>query len=148
MSGKIDTDIDGYVVEIHGIKGMCYNIGANECGDKAKALEMAGREKNLDYIRANQSSFEEEYIELLDRVENALKKMTGDASDSSDSEADLSEYVARIKHAAAEYDIPTAEKILKTMMQKQWTNEEKEIIRKLEDMINDVDFDALMSFQI
>lgn len=148
MSGKIDTDIDGYVVEIHGIKGMCYNIGASECGDKAKALEMAGREKNLDYIRANQSSFEEEYIELLDRVESALKKMTGDASDSSDSEADLSEYVARIKHAAAEYDIPTAEKILKTMMQKQWTNEEKEIIRKLEDMINDVDFDALMSFQI
>ena len=62
MSGKIDTDIDGYVVEIHGIKGMCYNIGANECGDKAKAFEMAGREKNLDYIRANQSSFEEEYI--------------------------------------------------------------------------------------
>ena len=57
-----------------------------------------------------------------------------------------SEYI--VKHAAAEYDIPTAEKILKTMMQKQWTNEEKEIIRKLEDMINDVDFDALMSFQI
>lgn len=149
MRDKLSADIKEYVIEIHAVKGMCYNIGANACGDAAKELEMAGRNGDTEYILANQTGFEAEFSALLDRIEKA----TAGADKSSEPKAagqefSLAQYVEKIKAATAEYDIPTAEKILNSIKDMPLSHEEAQTVERLEKLIDDVDFDAIEQFEL
>jgi HPt (histidine-containing phosphotransfer) domain-containing protein len=46
-----------YAIIIHGIKGASRNIGAQEIGNKAEALENAARENNINFIQSNNAVF-------------------------------------------------------------------------------------------
>ena len=46
-------NIQLYTVLVHGLKSASINIGAQELGEKALALEMAGEEKDTDFIKNN-----------------------------------------------------------------------------------------------
>ena len=49
-------------------KGACINIGANQCGNLAKALEAAGKHKDEAFIKENLQTFQVEYEKLLQDV--------------------------------------------------------------------------------
>ena len=59
------ADWDNYEVIAHSIKGACRNIGAAALADKAYTLELAGKEKKEDIIKANHDAFLAEYKELV-----------------------------------------------------------------------------------
>lgn len=149
MREKISRDIKEYVIEIHAVKGMCYNIGAEDCGDAAKELEMAGRNNDMAYIMANQSSFEDRFSGLLNDIEKAIadKKQVGETG-AAKWDMSLAQYVEKIKSATAEYDIPTAEKILNSIKDMPLSDEEAQAVQELEKLIDDVDFDAIEQFEL
>ena len=60
----------------------------------------------------------------------------------------LAQYVEKIKSATAEYDIPTAEKILNSIKDMPLSDEEAQAVQKLEKLIDDVDFDAIEQFEL
>lgn len=51
---------EDYVIEVHSLKSAARWIGAMDLGDQAEALEMAGRERNLDKIADNTADLLEE----------------------------------------------------------------------------------------
>lgn len=59
-----DKDHINYTIYVHALKSTSKMIGALELSEKAKALEMAGKENDVEYIMANHT----EVLELFDQV--------------------------------------------------------------------------------
>jgi HPt (histidine-containing phosphotransfer) domain-containing protein len=69
-----DADWSNYEVIVHSIKGACRNIGAEELADKAYKLELAAKEKNIEFIKMNNDRFLEEYKELISIITKEIIK--------------------------------------------------------------------------
>ncbi|MDR0503427.1 MAG: response regulator [Treponema sp.] len=67
-----DADSSGYIAAIHGIKGSCRGICAEELGNQAQALEKAARAGDNEYIRNNNQLFIETALKLITEIENVL----------------------------------------------------------------------------
>ena len=60
-----------YAVYVHGVKSSSLTIGAKEVSEMAKALELAAKDGNIDFVNANHHEFMRKYGELLDNLDNA-----------------------------------------------------------------------------
>lgn len=67
-----NKDLDAYLVQIHALKSTSKSIGAMHMSEHARALEIAAKEKDMDYIRKNHVCVIAEYKELLERVSATL----------------------------------------------------------------------------
>lgn len=65
-------DWDNYIIKTHALKGTSLTIGAEELSEQAKALEMAAREGNTEYIDANTQNVLEEYKVIVEKIREAL----------------------------------------------------------------------------
>ncbi len=80
-------DWTNYTIMIHAVKSSMKAIGADILSEKARLLEMAGKENNIAYIRDNHDEVYEMYQALiLDFMKRAGKEMPSEQS----SEVDLS----------------------------------------------------------
>lgn len=61
-------DWKNYVIFVHALKGASLTIGNRELSEKAKALEMAGREENLSFIHENHEEMLKGYYELTEKI--------------------------------------------------------------------------------
>ena len=58
-------DFEYYRITVHSIKSTSLTIGAVKVYEDAKALEMACKEGNLDFVKQNHELFMEEYRSLI-----------------------------------------------------------------------------------
>ena len=58
-------DFEYYRITVHAVKSTSLTIGAAKISEDAKALEMACKENNLDYVKQNHGLFMQEYSELI-----------------------------------------------------------------------------------
>lgn len=65
-------DFKGYQVNIHALKSTSLTIGAVELSEHAKALEMACKEGNISYVKAEHVNVIKEYSDLLARLKSVL----------------------------------------------------------------------------
>jgi len=70
-----DYDLSDYIITVHGIKGSCRGIFAEDAGNQAEALEKAAKAGNFGYIAANNAAFIEFVSKLVNDIEDALGKM-------------------------------------------------------------------------
>lgn len=143
MSTHIHTDLDNYIIEIHGVKGMCYNIGAKECGDMARKLEMAAREGNVDYVIREQVNFESKFQRLLQRISQTLEK-EGYKVQNREMTTSFSEYLTQMEKAIESFDVPTVEKILRRVKKSEWTDDKKEVLGAIEQKVQEFDLEGMM----
>lgn len=52
-----NDDIENYTIKVHALKSSARLVGAMELGNEAEKLEMAGKERNIDYIRDHNDIF-------------------------------------------------------------------------------------------
>lgn len=58
-------DLEYYRITVHAVKSTSLTIGAIKVYEDAKALEMACKEGNLDFVKQNHEAFMEEYKSLV-----------------------------------------------------------------------------------
>lgn len=58
-------DFENYRIAVHALKSTSLTIGALKVSEVAKALEMACKDGDLDYVKENHQRFIEDYTELL-----------------------------------------------------------------------------------
>lgn len=58
-------DFENYRIAVHALKSTSLTIGAVKISEPAKALEMACKDGDLDYVKENHQRFIEDYTELL-----------------------------------------------------------------------------------
>ena len=64
---------DDYRIVVHSLKSTSLTIGAVHLSEGAKALEMAAKEGDVDYIRLHHKDVLEEYTGLMDRLREILE---------------------------------------------------------------------------
>lgn len=67
-------DLPNYRVVAHAIKSTSLTIGATDLSAKAKALEYAAADGDMEYIRQNNDEMLVMYSEMLDKIRDALQK--------------------------------------------------------------------------
>ena len=68
-----DEDWDNYRTLVHALKSTSLTIGAVHLSGEAKALEMAAKGGDADYIRSHHKVALDEYIELMGRIREILE---------------------------------------------------------------------------
>lgn len=68
-----EEDWDNYRTIVHALKSTSLTIGAAHLSGEAKALEMAAKEGNMDYIRSHHDGVMDEYKELTDHLKEILE---------------------------------------------------------------------------
>ena len=63
-------DIKNYTIYVHALKSTSKMVGALDLSEKARLLEMAGKEGDVDYIKANN----QDVLDLFDQVVAELKE--------------------------------------------------------------------------
>jgi HPt (histidine-containing phosphotransfer) domain-containing protein len=68
LAGFSEADLENYIITVHGLKGASYGIQANVVGDLAKDLEFAGKDGNVEFIKANNQNLIDEANALIGRL--------------------------------------------------------------------------------
>jgi HPt (histidine-containing phosphotransfer) domain-containing protein len=95
------SDLHLYTVHVHGLKTASANIGAEALSEAAKALELAGENGDVEFIKANNSKFLENMESLLSEITNVLsaqEKNLNAGKTSTDAEL-LRRYLVKLKTA-------------------------------------------------
>ena len=69
-----EEDYNGYTIKVHAMKSSARIIGAVETGEKAQKLETAGKNNDIDFIKANHDEFIKEYLSLKELVMPLFEK--------------------------------------------------------------------------
>ena len=64
-------DWKNYTITVHGIKSSMMSIGAVKLSEMAKALELAGKGENYEYILAEHNAMIQEYRRIMDILNNS-----------------------------------------------------------------------------
>jgi HPt (histidine-containing phosphotransfer) domain-containing protein len=67
-----DGDLDNYRITIHSLKSTSLTIGAVALSQAAKALEMACKEGNVDFVRSQHAKCITDYKLVLEKLSNYL----------------------------------------------------------------------------
>ncbi|MDR0314062.1 MAG: Hpt domain-containing protein [Treponema sp.] len=67
--------LPGYVTFVHGLKGSCASIGAEEARKKAYDLEMKSKAGDLDGVLAQNKAFIKEVEQLIKDIQAWLNRM-------------------------------------------------------------------------
>lgn len=75
--GQLDSllaagNLGEYRIQVHALKSTSLMVGAEEVSAKAKELEMAAAEENVNFLNDNHSKVMEMYGELLNKISAAL----------------------------------------------------------------------------
>ena len=74
---------EDYTILVHALKSSARIVGALDLGEEAFAMEMAGKERDLDYIHGNHEKLMEHYREFKEILSDIYEEIP-------DSEADVS----------------------------------------------------------
>ncbi len=74
-------DWANYTIKVHALKSMMQNIGASPLSAKAKALEMAGKKSDIDYITKNHEDMLTEFWRVMRELEESPLVHTEAVSD-------------------------------------------------------------------
>jgi HPt (histidine-containing phosphotransfer) domain-containing protein len=64
-------DFENYRIAVHALKSSSLTIGATKVSEAAKALELACKENNLEFVKQNHGAFVEKYSALLVALKNS-----------------------------------------------------------------------------
>ncbi|MCL2018808.1 MAG: response regulator [Oscillospiraceae bacterium] len=122
--GVFEKDnLKDYETTVHGFKGMSFDIFADETGEKAKALEFAAKDGNLDYIREHNPLFIKTATELIDAVEAALSDIDAKTVKPEKASPDV-EVLARLAAACKVYDMDGVEAAMKELDAYKYTSDD------------------------
>ncbi len=143
---SINADtLSDYAIKIHGAKGSCYGIGANEAGDIAKMLEMAAKAGDLDTCLRKNESFllaTRELIEKLTCLEARVKE--AESNDGRTQEARPDEVrLAALLAAAQAYDIDQMTKLVEELSNVSYTSG-GEVVSQIKESLAAFDYQAII----
>lgn len=117
-------NIDEYRIKVHGIKGASYDIFADEIGDAAKALEMAAKSGDIDYITENNAPFIAAVRKLIDDI-TKMPSMSADADSAKPiREKPDADILSRLLKASEAFDMYGAEAAMREIEQYRYSSDD------------------------
>jgi signal transduction histidine kinase/HPt (histidine-containing phosphotransfer) domain-containing protein/FixJ family two-component response regulator len=110
-------DTKAYAACAHAVKGAGASVGAVKLSSFAKALELAAKNENLNYIKMNHETFMDEFKALLGNIRYVVtpeaKPESGGAAPDTEF---LKERLKKLRDALVEFDIEAADGALSELL--------------------------------
>jgi len=109
-------DAKTYAAAAHAVKGAGASVGAMKLSSFAKALELAAKNENLDYIRDNHETFTDEFKTLLSNIRYVVTPENKPANTVAPDTALIKKRLAELRDALVAFDIETADNTLAMLL--------------------------------
>jgi signal transduction histidine kinase/CheY-like chemotaxis protein/HPt (histidine-containing phosphotransfer) domain-containing protein len=134
-----------YAACAHAVKGAAASIGAAKLSSFAKALELAAKNADIDYVRKNNGVFSDEFGALLKNISYVIAANGKNCGkDKADSIPLICEYVMKLKNALINFDIETADTILTDLQSESWDDETNEALERIATKILICEYDQAL----
>jgi len=132
----IKDDINSFAIEIHGLKSVLTNIGANTLGIFASQLEQAAVDADISYLKNNYPDFKTGLTGLSGDLNEALKPEPTGTAESADStepadKSALAKIISEVKAATEEYDSLLALEIISPCISNSYGTETDDLLNKI-----------------
>ena len=138
-------DWTDYTIKVHALKSSSRQIGAMELGRMAAELEEAGKDKNIDKIKADTGAALDVFRDLLTKLAEFYETGEEEDTDKPLVEKDvLLELLAEMETACDDLDLDTLEEIDNKLKGYSYEETTKEEISRLHKAVADIDTDDCM----
>jgi HPt (histidine-containing phosphotransfer) domain-containing protein len=134
-----DDDIRQYIINVHAMKSALTNIGETGLSAAAFKLEQAGRAGDVKVMIAKTPAFLEALRNVVEKNKPKEEDADGEATD--EDAAYLSQKLADLQAACADYDKRTAKEITSELKQKTWPHQVKELLNTISEYLLHSDFE-------
>ena len=140
-AGLDDETVSPYRVKVHALKNSAALVGATALSDKARALEYAASDADLQFILENHGAFRDEYLSLAQAFKDA--GLGDDEGDAPMDYSTLAEQISRAKNAMDSFDTATLNELTILFTESAYSNDEVgDLVAKLCEAIKNFDRDA------
>jgi DegV family protein with EDD domain len=145
-SGEIKSyyeneDWENYTIKVHALKSSSRLIGCLELGNNAEALEMAGKNNDIDFIRTNHDNLMNEYKTIRDELASEYGGVSDDLPDIPDDV--LADAYGGLMEFAGAGDYELTRMILDSVKEYKLKDEDKEVFDKVNVLLSNLDWDGI-----
>jgi PAS domain S-box-containing protein len=144
MDSHLETSLEDYAVEVHGLKGTCTAICAGRTAELAKRLEFASKEGNWDVVRAGHGELRRQALELTERLRVLLEEWEAyrpEKEKESRAEPER-ELLVRLSAAAGSFNSNETEEALGELERYRY-EKDGDLITWLREQAENFDYDAM-----
>ncbi len=135
-------DWENYTIKVHALKSGSRLVGVLKLGDKAEALEMAGKRSDIDFIMANHKDLMDSYRTIRDDLE----PMMGSDEDLPDIPEDiLEDAYAGLSEFAYSKDYELARMVMDSVREYRLPEEDKDRFDRIQNCLSVMDWDGISS---
>jgi len=99
-----ENTIADYMIEVHGVKGSCYGVGANKEGDMAKELELSAKAGDFAKVSSGNPVFASAVHALIPKIREIIEAAADMGGAGARKAAPDKEALAAILAASREFD--------------------------------------------
>ncbi|MCL2792050.1 MAG: transporter substrate-binding domain-containing protein [Spirochaetaceae bacterium] len=140
-------DIPLYTIHIHALKNAAANIGAIELSNNAKALEMAGKQSDLGYIKTHASQFLTDLELILGYVHDRLltRNKSREGENNSIDTAELKTILIELKTAIEMLDAGMINSAIDALLKLKLTEDVNVAVRSISKHILITEYDEALA---
>ncbi|MDR1203937.1 MAG: response regulator [Peptococcaceae bacterium] len=139
-----ESSLAKYAITVHGVKGSCYGISADEAGKMAEALEVAAKTGDFPRVMAGNNTFIQTAEALLPQFEALLK--SADAVKTAESRNAASapdpELLTQMLEASKDYDIDAMQQVMEQLEQYSYESG-NDLIEWLKEQVTNFGYDQI-----
>jgi PAS domain S-box-containing protein len=149
LAGSFERgDTKAYAACAHAVKGAGASVGATKLSSFAKALELAAKNENLNYIRKNHETFTDEFRTLLGNIKYVVTPEGKPASVAgavtpSDLER-VKDLLIKLRCALTEFDIEAADNTLANLFEERLDAETGDTLERVSNKILICEYDQAL----
>ena len=143
-----DEDYENYTIQVHSLKSTSKLVGAMDISERAKELEKAGNENDVELIKANTEDLLRDFRELGKRLAEVFAEEEDEPSE--EELTDISDDMLKdayntLSQFAAMMDYEDAVFVLNELQQYRVPEEEKERLERIHEAVERLDWEMVSS---
>ena len=143
-----NEDWKNYTIEVHALKSSSRQIGCNDLADAAMALEKAGNDNDISYIKEHNKDAMDKLIALKEALKDYCEEETVAVSDKDKKNIDSdkkNEAFAKLREALENLDMDMMEEIMDDLHNYRLEGAQADMFNDLKEAVADIDFDRCES---
>lgn len=126
------TDLQLFVIHVHGLKSASKGIGAMEISEKFKEMEFAGKDNNMDLIEEKIRGYLDELDALMTDIENYLQSGGSDKPDVS--------VLKEMRDKLDDMDVAGFDELLEQVLEGSYAADVAEKLKRMQQLYEDFEF--------
>ena len=132
-------DWERYTIEVHALKSLSRQIGAQELADMAAELETAGNARDTAYIAQHTEALLTKYLDYIPLLEPHFKKEESTGPKREITSEELHGFFDQMREAAENLDMDQMEELIGEMSACAYSDGEQELFERLRQAVEDMD---------